>query len=304
VQDAELQVHEIWVESASSERLPFSLEDASRPEEDFNQADNQYVRVALDTRLNHRVMDLRTVTNQAIFRIQSGVCQLFREHLYSKGFMEIHSPKLISAASEGGANVFEVTYFKSKAYLAQSPQLYKQMMICADFERVFEIGPVFRAENSCTHRHMTEFTGLDLEMSISEHYSEVLDLFDELFVSIFKGIESRFEKELSIINRQYPFEKFQYLPKSLRLTFAEAVKMLREAGVEIADDEDLNTEKERFLGKLVKEKYHTDFFMLDKFPLVVRPFYTMPDPNNKVRIDFASPVLSLKPLHIIGLTDS
>lgn len=141
----------------------------------------------LDTRLNHRIIDLRTVTNQSIFRIQSGVCQLFREFLVRERFTEIHTPKIISAASEGGANVFKVSYFKSDAYLAQSPQLYKQMMICADFERVFEIAPVFRAENSFTHRHMTEFVGLDLEMAFQEHYHEVLDLFDRLFIHIFKG---------------------------------------------------------------------------------------------------------------------
>ncbi|KAI9173334.1 aspartate--tRNA ligase dps1 [Blastocladiella emersonii ATCC 22665] len=282
VQDAELRVHSVFVESTSAERLPFSLEDASRPETDFEDTDAKYVRVNLDTRLNNRVIDLRTQTNQAIFRIQSGVCQLFREFLYARGFNEIHSPKLLGAASEGGASVFEVSYFKSKAYLAQSPQFYKQMMICADFDRVFEIGPVFRAENANTHRHMTEFTGLDLEMAFNEHYHEVLDLFDELFVHMFEGLESRYARELEIINRQYPFEPFQFLKKSLRLTYPEAVAMLRADGVEIADDEDLNTEKERRLGKLVKEKYGTDFFMLDKFPLVVRPFYTMPNPEEKM----------------------
>ncbi|KNE67770.1 aspartate-tRNA ligase [Allomyces macrogynus ATCC 38327] len=281
VQDAELQVHRVYVESAASDRLPFLLEDAARPEADFD-LNPAFSRVALDTRLNNRVIDLRTITNQAIFRIQSGICQLFREFLYARGFTEIHTPKMIGAASEGGANVFEVTYFKTKAYLAQSPQFYKQMMIGADFERVFEIGPVFRAENSLTHRHMTEFTGLDLEMSINEHYSEVLDLFDELFVHLFSGIESRFAKELDIINRQYPFEPFQYLKKSLRLTYPEAVALMRGAGHEMADDEDLSTEKERILGKLVKDKYKTDFYMLEKFPLCVRPFYTMPDPHDKM----------------------
>ncbi|ORZ30679.1 hypothetical protein BCR44DRAFT_1444149 [Catenaria anguillulae PL171] len=227
VQDAELRVHQVFVESTSAERLPFTLEDASRPEADFENTEAKYVRVNLDT---------------PIFRIQSGVCQLFREFLYARGFTEIHSPKLLGAASEGGASVFEVNYFKGRAYLAQSPQFYKQMMICADFDKVFEIGP---------------------------HYHEVLDLFDELFVSIFKGLETRFAKELEAVNRQYPFEPFQFLEKSLRLTYPEAIAMLREAGVEIADDEDLNTEKERILGKLVKAKYNTDFFMLDKFPLAM-----------------------------------
>ena len=127
-------------------------------------------RVNQDVRLNHRVIDLRTPCNQAIFRLQSGVCQLFRGFLRSQGFTEIHTPKLVGTAIEGGADVFRVEYFGGNAYMAQSPQLYKQMALMADLERVFEVGPVFRAENSLTHRHMTEFTGLDLEMTFKEHY--------------------------------------------------------------------------------------------------------------------------------------
>ena len=151
------------------------------------------------TRLNNRVIDLRTVTSHAIFRIQSGACELFREFLLSKDFVEIHTPKLLAAASEGGANVFQVTYFDRKAYLAQSPQLYKQMLITSDFDRVFEIAPVFRAEKSYTHRHLTEFVGLDLEMVFEEHYHEVLELIEEMFMFIFKGFEERFAKEIETV---------------------------------------------------------------------------------------------------------
>lgn len=122
-----------------------------------------------------RVLDLRTPTSQAIFKLQAGVCELFRKALSKRDFIEIHTPKIISAASEGGANVFEVSYFKGAAYLAQSPQLYKQMAIAADFERVYTIGAVFRAEDSNTHRHLTEFVGLDLEMAFNFHYHEVDD---------------------------------------------------------------------------------------------------------------------------------
>ncbi|CAJ0911522.1 14595_t:CDS:10, partial [Entrophospora sp. SA101] len=238
-------------------------------------------RVALDTRLNHRIVDLRTITNNAIFRIQSGVCQLFRDFLLSKNFIEIHTPKIISAASEGGANLFTVKYFK--AYLAQSPQLYKQMCICSDFERVFEIAPVFRAENANTHRHMTEFVGLDLEMAFEEHYHEVLDILDELFVYIFDGLKTRYKSEIEAIKKQFPSTDFEYnSQKSLRLEYKDIVSLLRENGIEIGDYEDLSTEKEKLLGKLIKEKYKTDFYIVDKFPLEVRPFYTMPDPNDKL----------------------
>jgi aspartyl/asparaginyl-tRNA synthetase len=131
---------------------------------------------------------------------------------------------------------------------------------------------------------MTEFMGLDLEMAFQEHYHEVLELLGELFVHIFDGLKTQYAKELAVVNRQYPYEEFKYLPKSLILQFPQAVKMLRDAGVEIDDFEDFNTEKERILGRLVKEQYGTDFYILDKFPLSVRPFYTMPDPNMPVRI--------------------
>jgi len=165
--------------------------------------------------------------------------------------------------------------------LAQSPQLHKQMSIGSDFERVFEIGPVFRAENSLTHRHLCEFVGLDLEMAFNEHYHEVLDLLGELFVYIFENLESRFGKQLDTVRAQYPFKPLRFLKPTLRLQFPEAVKMLHEAGfTEMGEFDDLSTALERELGKLVSAKYETDFYILDKFPKAVRPFYTMPDPNN------------------------
>lgn len=118
-------------------------------------------------------------------RLQSAVGFLFREFLYTKDFIEIHSPKLIGGTSEGGANVFRLKYFDQEACLAQSPQLYKQMVLCGDMQRVFEIGPVFRAEDSNTNRHLCEFTGLDIEMVFKEHYFEILDLLADMLVHIF-----------------------------------------------------------------------------------------------------------------------
>ena len=113
-------------------------------------------------RLSNRIVDLRTASSQSIFRVQSGICNIFRSYLDSQGFLEIHTPKLQAGATESGASVFEVKYFGRPAFLAQSPQLAKQMCIAADFERVYEIGAVFRAEESNTPRHLTEYTGLDL----------------------------------------------------------------------------------------------------------------------------------------------
>ena len=285
--DLEIHIDRFFIVSKAL-RIPMTIEDASRNElvKQVEDDDGQALPIVpLDTRLNHRIIDLRTLTNQSIFKVQSGVCQLFREYLLSIGFQEIHTPKMISTASEGGASVFKINYFKGEAFLAQSPQFFKQMAICSDFGRVFEIGPVFRAENSLTHRHMTEFTGLDLEMEFKEHYHEVLTVIGDTFKYIFKGLETKFTFELENIRKQYPFEPFQYLEETLILTFSQGVAMLREAGEEMGDYEDLSTAKERILGKLVKEKYNTDFFILDRFPSSVRPFYTMPDP--------ADPVLSV-----------
>jgi nondiscriminating aspartyl-tRNA synthetase len=194
--------------------------------------------------------------------------------------VEIHTPKIISAASEGGANVFTLSYFKRDAFLAQSPQLYKQMAIAADFEKVFTTGPVFRAEDSNTHRHLTEFVGLDMEMAFKYHYHEVIREIGNTFIAIFKGLRDEYKQEIATVNEQYPRHEFTFLEPALVLEFPEAIKMLRENGVEIGDEDDLSTPAEKFLGKLVKEKYNTDFYILDKYPLAVRPFYTMPDPND------------------------
>jgi len=277
-QDIELYVEQVWVVSASDPQLPLQIEDAGRRITDENEENRATVNQ--DTRLDNRVLDLRTPTNQAIFRLEAGVCKFFRDTLASKGFVEIHTPKIISAASEGGANVFKVSYFKGSAFLAQSPQLYKQMAIAGDFEKVYTVGGVFRAEDSNTHRHLTEFVGLDLEMAFKFHYHEVVDTIGDLFTSIFRGLRDHFQEEIKTVSLQFPHEPFKFLDPPLRLEFPEAVALLHEAGVEMGDEDDLSTPAEKLLGRLVKAKYDTDFFILDKFPLAVRPFYTMPDPTD------------------------
>ena len=299
--DVELELSQVFVVSRSDARSPVQIEDLSRSEADVVAEMEKLklkaeksrgkggdgaakevlnIRVDQDTRLNNRVIDLRTVTNQAIFRFESGVTNLFRESLNKRGFVEIHTPKIISAASEGGANVFEVSYFKRKAFLAQSPQFYKQMAIAADFDKVYTVGAVFRAEDSNTHRHLTEFVGLDLEMAFNYDYHEVVDLIGKTFVDIFKGLEGRYASEITAVHKQYPAEPFKYLDETLVLKFPEGVEMLRAAGAQIGDEDDLTTANEKLLGKLVKERHNTDFYILDKFPLAVRPFYTMPDPHD------------------------
>ncbi|KAL4391433.1 hypothetical protein AHAS_Ahas03G0244600 [Arachis hypogaea] len=244
----EVQVRKLYCVSRALPTLPINLEDAARSEAEIEktlQAGEQLVRVNQDTRLNFRVLDLRTPANQGIFCIQP------------------QDGNLIAGSSEGGAAVFRLGYKGHPACLIQSPQLHRQMAICADFGRVFEIIPAFRAEDSFTHRHMCEFTGLDVEMQIKKHYYEIMDKVDRLFVSIFDSLNQNCKKALDA-----------YLRQTLRLTYEEGVQMLKDAGVEIEPFDDLNTEAESKLGQLVLEKYDTEFYILYWYPLAVRPFYT------------------------------
>ncbi|GLT54771.1 hypothetical protein SLA2020_279410 [Shorea laevis] len=277
-QQVEVQVRKLYCVNKAMPTLPINIEDAARSEADIEKAYSfGYLHVYLlldhmmgagwrtacsvnqDTRLNYRVLDLRTPANQGIFRIQCQVGNVFRQFLLSEGFVEIHTPKLIAGSSEGGAAVFKLDYKGQPACLAQSPQLHKQMAICGDFGRVFEIGPVFRAEDSYTHRHLCEFTGLDVEMEI-RHYFEVMDIVDRLFVTMFDTMNKNCSKELEAVGRQYPFEPLKYLRQTLRLTFEEGIQMLKDV--------------------LVLEKYNTEFYILYRYPLAIRPFYTMPCYDN------------------------
>lgn len=296
----ELSILKFFVVNRACQILPFQIEDASRPterdemedyeekkveikKEDIKEEEKEkQVKVLLKTKLDNRVLDLRTPAKQAIFRLSSNVCLLFREFLVSKGFMEIHTPKLISGTSEGGSNVFKLKYFDKDCCLAQSPQLYKQMCVLADFERVFEIGPVFRAENSFTHRHMCEFIGLDVEMTIKEHYMEVLEVLGDLFFFMFSEIEKRFGFLLTEINKQFPFEPFKCKYPILKLTYEEGIKLLHENNVPQSIMEDLTTETEKKLGDIVRKKYDTDFYMLHRYPKTARPFYTMLCKDNPI----------------------
>jgi len=285
VSDVEIHVSKIYLIATIDGRLPFSVEDANRPEttEGKEAEAVQYNRVLRETRLNHRVVDLRTQTNQAVFTLQGAIGDLFREYLSKHGFIEIHSPKLQGAATESGASVFKVNYFKGNAYLAQSPQLAKQMAIAADFERVYEIGPVFRAEDSNTPRHMTEFIGLDLEMTFEEHYHEVMETLDAMLKHIFTGLRGKYKKEIETVQKQFPAEDFKWRegPEgTLVLSFKEAVEILVKDGVPREELEDFSTENEKRLGRLIKAKYDTDYYIIDKFPMALRPFYTMPDPED------------------------
>lgn len=252
----EIHVTRLFVISRAEATLPIQVEDCERPlPEESSVATREAQRqeqpqgkdegrpiVALSTRLNNRTIDLRAKLNVAIFTIKDGITDLFCAFLRKRSFVGVQTPKLLGAATEGGSMVFPVKYFERNAFLAQSPQFHKQMLIAAQFERVFEVGPVFRAENSNTARHLTEFVGLDLEMAFEEHYHEVVDLLEELMIFIFRGLQERYAKETDLVRRTYHVEPFK-LPangKIPRLHFAEGVKMLRDAGVEIGDFDDLS----------------------------------------------------------------
>lgn len=293
-QQVEIHAVKIFVISNALSELPFQLKDACTPELDqisegaeTRQSSKEedrppLLRVQQDVKLDNRVLDLRTPANKAIFRVSSKVCKLFREYLDKRKFEEIHTPKIIGGSSEGGSNVFQLKYFGKDASLAQSPQLYKEMAIASGEDRVYEIGPVFRAENSNTHRHLSEFTGLDVEMTFKDDFMEVVQFIDGMFQHIFKGLNSECAHEIATISTQYPHSPFCWLPrKTPIMTFEEGVRMLREDGnvsniPEDLSDYDLCTEHEKLLGKLVKQKLHTDFFVLTHFPANVRAFYSMP----------------------------
>ncbi|KAF4124631.1 aspartyl-tRNA synthetase [Geosmithia morbida] len=241
---------------------------------------------SMATHLSNPAMHKRAPVQQAIADVRMATRKLFAEYLESQGFNQFEPPCLIGAASEGGSNVFGMTYFDRQAYLAQSPQFYKQFEIAGGRKRVFCIGPVFRAENSNTPRHMTEFTGLDMEMEIEESYHEVRDMLEATLLYIFRGLEERCAEQIATIRTVYPSDDF-LLPeagKEVRLTFAEGQALLRAEGPEeyrnVSDEEDMSTPQEKALGALIREKYKTDFYVLDKFPEEARPFYALEDPQN------------------------
>jgi hypothetical protein len=247
IKDFEIHIQKLFIEVKAEVPLPLQVEDAERPlptdaaAEEEQEEGAERPLVSLNTRLNNRTIDLRAKINQSIFVIKGGVCALFQEFLSKKGFTLVHTPKIIGAASEGGANVFELKYFDRPAYLAQSPQFYKQMLIASRFQKVMEIGPVFRAENSNTARHLTEFTGLDLEMEFQENYHEVMGVLEDLMLFIFKELNARYKKETDLVRGVYHIEEFK-LPESgkvPRIPFQEGIAMLRAAGEELGDYDDL-----------------------------------------------------------------
>jgi aspartyl-tRNA synthetase len=229
----------------------------------------------IDTRMDYRWLDLRSDQNLLLFKTQTYMTGCLRAFLLERDFIEIHTPKLIGAASESGAAVFELSYFERKAYLSQSPQFYKQMAMAAGFERVFEVGPVFRAEKSFTHKHATEFTGFDLELSYIHSFEDVMRLQEEMLASILAELVERYGEEirrvwgLEIVVPSLPFPvmKLKDLYRALKERF----------GYDLPREEqsDLTTEAEKLSFAYAKEVFGHEFLFVTDFPKDKRAFYHM-----------------------------
>ncbi len=224
------------------------------------------VPAELDTRLDHRFMDLRKPKVHAIFRIRHQVMQSVRQFLSEEGFIEVHTPKIVSTATEGGTELFPISYFEKEAFLNQSPQLYKQILMGAGFERVFEIGPIFRAEEHNTTRHLNEAISIDIEMSFTDHEG-VMNVLERLIRRVYEDVAENCEKFLEWLNvrldiPEVPFE---------RITYDEALEIARKKGEEIPWGEDLSTPALKAIG----EELEGHYFIVD-WPTESKPFYAMP----------------------------
>ncbi len=234
-------------------------------------------RSSIDQRIDYRWIDLRTDENQLMFKVQTAMVNAMRQFLIEKDFIEIHTPKLIGAASESGSEVFEVKYFDRNAYLAQSPQFYKQMAMASGFERIFEVGPVFRAEKSYTSKHTTEFSGFDLEFSYINSFRDVMKMEEELLAYMLKVVKEKYGdeiKELFGIDVVVPTTPFPVI--SLKELYAELEK---EFGYTIDDSEkgDLTTDAERLSYEWVMKKFGHEFLFITDFDAEKRAFYHMRD---------------------------
>lgn len=251
----------IEVTSVSLPELPINIKDKNSAE--------------IDTRLDHRFLDLRNEYNANIFKVQSKMVESMRKFLYEHEFTEIHTPKLIGAASESGSEVFEVKYFDRKAYLAQSPQFYKQMAMSAGLGRIFEVGPVFRAENSNTNRHTTEFTGFDLEFSYIDSYEDVMDLEEALLTNMLQDIKNTYG---DMIEQVYGKEVIVPTTKFPRVKLADLYQALEEKygyHVEEAAKVDLTTEAEKLAYQYAMDTYQSEFIFVTDYPKDKRAFYHM-----------------------------
>lgn len=235
------------------------------------------LEINLDTMLNNRILSLRHEKINSIFKIQNLIIQGFREFLTKEGFTEIFTPKIVAEGAEGGTEIFEVKYFENKAYLAQSPQFYKQMMVGAGYERVFEIAHVYRAEQHNTNRHLNEYISMDFEMGFIENEEDVMNMEENLLKHVLNKIEKEGKEYLEILNIVIPKIE-NTIP---RIKFSEAIEILRKEYNKTDIDGDLDPEGEKLICKYAKEKLGCEFIFLTHYPRKKRPMYTMPCGENE-----------------------
>ena len=249
----------------------------SEPTEPMPLAVNKWkMNTSLEAMLNMRPIALRNVRERAKFRIQEGVVRAFRDFLHSQGFTEIHTPKIGAKGAEGGANIFKLEYFHRPAVLAQSPQFYKQMLVGV-FDRVFEVGPVFRAEKHNTKRHLNEYTSLDFEMGYIEDYTDIMAMETGFLQYMVELLKKDYAKELEILKVMLP--KTEEIPT---VPFTKAKELVAEKyNRKIRNPFDLEPEEELLIGQYFKEEYDADFVFVTEYPSKKRPFYAMDDPEDK-----------------------
>ena len=257
-QGFEIEVTDLTILSAADPELPIPV----IPEKGADKTD-------VSKCFNWRWLDLRQPQKQRIFQVWTVLEKGVRAALLENDFLQIYSPSLMNTASESGAEVFEVKYFESTAYLAQSPQFYKQMAMSAGLERVFLVGPVYRAEPSFTTRHMTEFTGWDFEMSYIDSHHDVMDMEEKILISGFKQLKQELQLDIEIPTSPFP-----------RISLLEVKQKLAKIGVTSDKPDDLSPLEERELADLVKKETGSDFVFVIDYPISVRPFYHMRHPDN------------------------
>ena len=237
--------------------------------------DKRKLGASLEARLDHRAISLRNVRERARFRVQEGIVRGFRDFLYSQGFTEIHTPKIGAKGAEGGANIFKLSYFHRPAVLAQSPQFYKQMMVGV-FDRVFETGPVFRAEKHNTRRHLNEYTSLDFEMGYIRGMEDVMGMETEMLRYVMEILKREYARELELLDVTVP--EIPFIPA---LRFDEAKRLVSETyGRRARAPFDLEPEEESLIGTYAKETFGSDFVFITHYPSKKRPFYAMDDPQD------------------------
>ena len=257
------------------EIIPETIEVTSRCTEDLPLNYKDPASTTIDTRLNYRFLDLRSEKNLLMFKVQTCFVNAMRDYVVKNNFIEIHTPKLIGAASESGSEVFELKYFDRKAYLAQSPQFYKQMALASGFEKVFEIAPAFRAENSNSYRHATEFTSFDIEFSYINSYEDVMDFEEDLLIAGLSKVKEQYGEEIKKVFNVDIVVPTKPFP---RIKLEELYKALEEKynfHMDFEDVGDLNNESEIIASIYIKEKYNHEFVFITEFSVNKRPFYHM-----------------------------